>query len=611
MRGLLDRALRSARRWLKFPPGTGELVPSEVRPKLALSVAASFLMSLLDLAGVLTLVPLMQYVSGAPRDQGALGMVSSLLGQPSDQGLIIALGATIVATFVLKDLVAIALRWWQMRFMASYAARISTGMMRDLLTGPYHRHLAHNSADKAWIADGGVQIAYGNGIGGGLALVTQVLSISLILVGLLVVSPVGTLLTIAYFGLGGWLLFRALRSHSRAVGERLLDASRTTNRVLMEAMGAAKEIKLRRAHDRFLSDYQDARFITAESSARQQVIAELPKYLLEILMIVGISMMAIFVTATTTPDRRLVVLGVLVAGSTKIAPAVVGLLNALNSIQFAHEAMRVLIAERRETQLLRVEEGDVVTTGEDPTGDIAVKGVSFAYRSAPETPVIDALNLRIKSGQSVALVGGSGAGKSTLVDLLLGLHRPQEGVITVGGINIWNNLAAWQRQLAVVPQEVYLLDDTLRNNITFDMACDEERLNRVIEQAQLRDLVDDLESGVDSRVGQRGMRLSGGQRQRIGIARALYRDPAVLVLDEATSALDNETERRLSDTIRGLRGTMTMIIVAHRLSTVKDCDLIAYLDRGRVAAIGSFAEVVEQNVDFANLVRLGSLSEHP
>ncbi len=172
---------------------------------------------------------------------------------------------------------------------------------------------------------------------------------------------------------------------------------------------------------------------------------------------------------------------------------------------------------------------------------------------------------------------------------------------------MFDNLPAWQRQLAVVPQEVTLLDTSIRENIAFDEDMDPERLRLAIERAQLDDLVADLPEGLDTAAGERGMRLSGGQRQRIGIARALYRNPSLLVLDEATSALDNETERRITDTIEGLHGVVTVVVVAHRLSTVRHCDRLVFMESGRVASCGTFEEVRAANPTFARLVQLGSL----
>jgi ABC-type multidrug transport system fused ATPase/permease subunit len=216
----------------------------------------------------------------------------------------------------------------------------------------------------------------------------------------------------------------------------------------------------------------------------------------------------------------------------------------------------------------------------------------------------------VPAGTSLALVGTSGAGKSTLVDVMLGLQRPTGGRILADGVDIGERLPQWQANISMVPQDVYLLDNSLRENIHFALASDpthDEDLMMVVEQAQLGDLLSELPEGLDTSVGERGTRLSGGQRQRVGIARALYRRPQLLVLDEATSALDNETERRITSTIETLHGQVTVVVVAHRLSTVRRCDQIAFLEAGRVAAIGTFEEVCRANATFAHLVELGTL----
>jgi ABC-type multidrug transport system fused ATPase/permease subunit len=245
-----------------------------------------------------------------------------------------------------------------------------------------------------------------------------------------------------------------------------------------------------------------------------------------------------------------------------------------------------------------------------PFGDVLhVEDVSFRY---PESNVdaLTGVTLSVPRGTTTALVGGSGAGKTTLVDIILGLHSPTAGRVSVDGNDIRERLAGWQRNLAYVPQEVYILDATLAENIAFDQdrdAIDEQRLARSVDRAQLRGLVSSLPHGVDTPVGEKGTRLSGGQRQRIGIARALYREPEMLVLDEATSALDNETEHRIGQTLAALRGEITVLIVAHRLSTVRDADQIVFLSEGTVQAAGTFSEVRERSPEFARMVELGSL----
>jgi ABC-type multidrug transport system fused ATPase/permease subunit len=241
--------------------------------------------------------------------------------------------------------------------------------------------------------------------------------------------------------------------------------------------------------------------------------------------------------------------------------------------------------------------------------EIRVEGVTFTH-DGREDPAVKDVSFSVPAGSAVALVGASGAGKSTIVDIMLGLYSPSSGRVTANGTDIRTILPEWQQSLGLVPQEVYLLDDDLRANIAFgepDDQIDETRLAQAIAGAQLEELVASLPEGLETFVGERGVRLSGGQRQRIGIARALYTRPRLLILDEATSALDNETERRISETIHALHGSVTIIIVAHRLSTVRDCDQVVLLDGGEVAAVGGFEELQLVSPDFARMVELGNL----
>jgi ATP-binding cassette subfamily C protein len=240
---------------------------------------------------------------------------------------------------------------------------------------------------------------------------------------------------------------------------------------------------------------------------------------------------------------------------------------------------------------------------------LTVESVSFRYEGTRRL-VLEDVSLTVQRGESVAIVGTSGAGKSTLVDLILGLHRPQQGVIRVDGVNIADDVEGWQRQIGLVPQEVYLLDASLRENVAFgipDDEIDDDRVTTAIRRAQLEQFVVGLPEGLATETGERGVRLSGGQRQRLGIARAFYTDPQVLVLDEATSALDNATEAELSSMIAELHGTLTMIVIAHRLSTVKNCDRVFLLEHGRLSASGTFEQLLATSPAFARLAELARL----
>ena len=238
---------------------------------------------------------------------------------------------------------------------------------------------------------------------------------------------------------------------------------------------------------------------------------------------------------------------------------------------------------------------------------LELDGVTFRYAGTAR-PALDSISVTVPPGTSLGVVGPSGAGKSTLIDVICGLRTPETGQVSIDGRALSEDLAGWRRSIGLVPQEVYLVDGSVRRNVAFGLPEDDDRVWEALERAQLADFVRELPGALDSVVGERGTRLSGGQGQRLGIARALYGRPSVLVLDEATAALDVETEHAVVQSIRRLRGQLSVIVVAHRLSTIRRCDAVAYLDEGRLRAVGSFDEVAGLVPEFARAVQLANLS---
>lgn len=604
---LTGTPLRRLAGLLGFPPGTGELIDHATRRRLLLSIVLSAMLAVLDMVGVIAMLPMMQYVTGQPTDSGALGRVSDLFGDPSPRGLVLGLALLIFGAFVVKDIAALLVKSWQLRFMARQNVAVSTSMLEGYLTAPYWWHLRQNTGDKLWTIQGAVSMGYAGGLSSSLGVLTEILTIGFIFTSLLIISPVAALSAAAYFGLAAFVVQRIIRPRIQAAGERTRAASQAVGKSSLQALAAAKEIKLRHAHVPFVDEFRDRSTEGAEAEVRASILTSLPSYFLEIVFVLGIGILAAVATTGASAEEGLVLLGLFVAAGTRILPSSVRLINALSGVRYAHAPLAQVVGLSRLMREARASEVSRVVTDQVPHGDVAVRDLHFAYPDRPDVDVLRGVTLDIPMGTSLAIVGTSGAGKSTLVDLILGLHHPSSGVIAAGGLSVFANLPAWQRQLAVVPQEVSLLDTSISDNIAFDEEVDDQRLKKAIRRAQLDDLVNDLPAGIDTEAGERGMRLSGGQRQRVGIARALYRNPALLVLDEATSALDNLTERRITETIDGLHGEVTVIVVAHRLSTVRQCDALAYMEGGRVVAFGTFEEVRDANARFARLVELGSL----
>ena len=604
---LTGTPLRRLAGLLGFPPGTGELIDHPTRRRLVISIVLSAGLAMLDMVGVVAMLPLMQYVTGQPLDSGAVGRVSDLMGDPSPRQLVLTLALLIFGTFVIKDVAALLVRRWQLRFMATQNVAISTALLEGYLTAPYWWHLRQNTGDKLWAIQGAVSLGYTGGLTAALSALTETFTITFIFCSLLVISPTIALAAAAYFGVAAYLVQRVIRPRIQAAGERTRIASQAVSTSSLQSLTAVKEIRLRRAHRSFVDEFRAKSAEGAEAEVQASILTSLPSYFLEIAFILGIGILAAVATTGGSAEEGLVLLGLFVAAGTRVLPSSVRLISALSGVRYARAPLEHLVNVSREMQLNRSAETASIVTEQVPAGDIAARDLRFAYPDRPDVDVLAGVDLDIPFGTSLAVIGMSGAGKSTLVDVLLGLHAPQHGQLTAGGISVFDNLPDWQRQLAVVPQEVTLLDTSIRQNIAFDEGIDPAQIQAAVQRAQLEDLISELPYGLETSAGERGMRLSGGQRQRIGIARALYRNPSLLVLDEATSALDNQTERSITDTIEGLHGSMTVVVVAHRLSTVRHCDQVIFMEEGRVVSSGTFDEVRRANSTFARLVKLGSL----
>lgn len=383
------------------------------------------------------------------------------------------------------------------------------------------------------------------------------------------------------------------------------------NSSLIELVGGIKELTIRGSALTYLGRYVRAARVSLSASQLITVSTQAMRYLLEILMIAGVALVIGFATLSGSTTTVLVSVGVLLASGLRLVPALNTLLIAVNSIRA--NAPAILVVEDELTRLGVSEHGPAEDAAGPlefvPSGAFVVDDVFFRYPTRNNDALLG-ISIEAKFGEALGIVGSTGSGKSTFVDLLLGLLDPASGAILIDGRPLSENLRAWRSQIGFVPQDIFLVDDTLAANITFgeiDEVISDQQIADAVRLAHLEDVVGELPEGLGTMLGERGVRLSGGQRQRVGLARALYRKPAILILDEATSALDNETERKISDALRSLHGRLTTVVIAHRLSTVRSCDRILYLDQGRVSGVGTFDELDRTNEGFAKLVELGSL----
>ncbi|MGD8200619.1 ABC transporter ATP-binding protein [Ornithinimicrobium sp. W1679] len=568
----------------------------------------------MDMLAISLVYPLVTAATGETPDLGPLGDLVPALDVTDSQRLVVILASLVVALFVLKSLTSVAFSWWLNGFTNRHRAELSTRILDSYLHRPYGEISRRSTSELLRTQQEGVNQFFLSGIGSlmmGLSHLTTVLGISLVL---FFAAPLATAVLVLYFTVTGLIYSRLVRPAARRSGRAVMATAARSWKTAFTALGAVKEVQLRGSQTVFVDEYGQAAQEAAQAHRVANFVSGLSRPILEIMFIIAIGLALVLTSTGTTSasgGQTVGLLSAFVAAGFRILPALNGLLSSVTAMQTAQEGARLVGAELARGTTSAEQGNRLVVTPPHPVF-LRLADVGFRYPGATEDVLAD-VSLELASGTTVAIVGSSGAGKTTLIDLILGFHHPSTGAIEAGGVDIHADLQTWRDRVAYVPQDVYILEATLEENIVFDRRIldpveHEATLARVVEQAELTDLLQTLPEGVRTLLGERGSRLSGGQKQRVGLARALYRGPELLVLDEATSALDNITEKRITDVIRRMRGSVTTLIVAHRLSTVKEADVIVLLDKGQVAAQGTFDELQHNSAHFAELVRLGSLT---
>jgi len=525
-----------------------------------------------------------------------LAPLLTALGNPTKPQLIIGGLAALVTIYLLKGLFLAFLAARQMRFVFDVQAELSLRLYDIYLHQPFTFHLNRNSALMIRNAGTEVVLFTFNCMMPSLTLLTEGLVVAGIAGLLLAVEPLGAILVLMVLGVCAWGFQRATRRRIARWGEARLRHEGLRTQHLQQGLGGAKEVILLGREEHFVEQYRVHNLQTARMGQFQQSLQALPRLWLEVLAVTGLAILVLAMLAQGhAMDVIVQTVGLFAAAAFRLAPAANRIINALQSLLYGVAVINTLYDEfclpapqqRRTT-------GNPITF----TRDIALSNVTYAYPGA-ETAAINDVSLAIKKGECVGFIGHSGSGKTTLVDVVLGLLEPTAGRVLVDGRDMYEDLRSWRIQIGYVPQAIYLVDSSLRANIAFglpDSLIDDAAVARAVRAAQLDEFIASLPDGLETVVGERGVRISGGQRQRIGIARALYHDPAVVVLDEATSSLDTATEHDVMQAVSVLRGNKTVIIVAHRLSTVEGCDRLYRLVEGRVFEEGSPAALLSTRV---------------
>ena len=510
----------------------------------------------------------------------------------SQKSLAIFSMIALVIVYLLKNLYLGYLIWRQSNFALDVQANLSRRLFSIYMQQPYAFHLQRNSAEL--VRNITSEVASFSGV---ITSLMQLLSESFVLIGvallLLVVEPVGAVTIVVALGGTAWIFHRVTRVRISRWGIERQYHDGLRIQYLQQGLGGVKDIILLGRQKDFLNRFD----VHNQNSARvwkfQNTLQGIPRLIFEMLAIIGLATLVIVMLNQGSTTTSLVpILGMFAASAFRLMPSVNRILGSIQSLRYNMSALDLLYEEIA----LKVLPHQLDTNKDHISFQRGIKfrEVGYTYQSVTR-PALHSITLEIQKGELIGFVGVSGSGKSTLLDIFLGLLPPSEGSIEVDGIEIQQNLRKWQDLIGYVPQTIYLTDDSLRRNVAFGLADDEiddVSVMKAIVSAQLNQFVDLLPEGLDTKVGERGVRLSGGQRQRIGIARALYHDPSILVFDEATSALDIATEASVLEVITALRGAKTLILVAHRLSTVERCDRLFKFDQGRIVDSGAPKEVL-------------------
>lgn len=583
------------------------LSPRRRRQLLALQ-GLSLLAALGEVANLGALLPFLRLLANPQENLKALGPLAAPLRTLPSQYMLLGLGLGFMLVVVLSSLLRVATIRAQLRLGALIAADLGKRVFAEILRQSYPWHLRHNSSTTLTHLTQDVDQVFGSIQGMLLLLVNLV--IVLLLGGALIALAPGVMLIVALL-LGGFylLVFRFTRGALRADGIALTTNYQAQMQVAQEGLGGIRDVLLDRTQPFFLESFDRANRCARLASASINIKAQVPRYLIEgfaVLLIVGLSLS--LALAGQGVEQQLPLLGTLALGAYRLLQPLQQCFNSLSGLisnQASLQRLDPFLRTANEVEKPQPASPSLWTSSsQGPL--VHLNKISFRY--TPEGPwVLRDLELAVRRGERIAFVGSTGSGKSTCSDLILGLLAPSQGKVLVQGLELQATpglVEAWQARVAHVPQQIYLSDASFAANIAFGIQfhrIDRQRVQRAAEQARIADLIEASSEGYDTMVGERGVRLSGGQRQRIGIARALYKRAELLVLDEATSSLDNRTEAQVMEAIEALDRQLTVVLIAHRLSTVRNCDRIVVLEQGRIRSMGTYSDLEASDPSFQAL----------
>ena len=567
--------------------------PKQSKRRVPFVMLLGILGTAVEAFGIGLVIPVMTTMSKAsPGNSGSiLQPLFNFFGIRSVGTMVGVAVLSIVVAFIIKNVYQLFYIWYVQRFSNVSSQQLSSMLFRSFLRRPYTFHLQRNSSELLNVVQQEVGMTLGI-VTSTTGLLKEILLGGSVAVLMFITEPVAAASTLTILIFGSILYTKVTKPRIAYFGQQRQKIQAPLMRYLLQGFGGVKDIQvLGRAED-FATQYEKQNLVVQDASLRYSLIRQIAPMWTELLAMSGLTVVVwVMVWQGRAPDRIIPLLGLFVIATWRFVPSINNVINLVNSLSYSKPAVESLYNEFEYIK----KQNEIVKTQAVFTDKIEMRNLTFSYANTL-APSLRDVNIVVRKGETVGFIGPSGAGKSTLVDVILGLLPPSSGELLVDGVNMHEHNIEWQSTIGYVAQAIYLTDDTIRRNVAFGIAEDEiddVALERSLKSAQLWEFVQGLPDKTHSIVGERGIRVSGGQRQRIGIARALYHEPQVLVLDEATSSLDIETETEVMSAIRALQGFKTILIVAHRLSTVQHCDRVYRIEDATIVGEGTLEELTK------------------
>jgi ABC-type multidrug transport system fused ATPase/permease subunit len=568
--------------------------------------------ALFEVMGIVFIVPFLSLITNTDLiySNRYLNWFYVNLNFQNTNSFLIFVGFFLLIILVISNLLIILSRWGLFHFSWMRNYTLSRRLLAKYLSQPYIFYLNKNTSELGKNVLAEVQQVIMWVFIPLLKMLSRGIVILFTLVVLIVFEPLLALSAIVILGGVYALFYRIVRNKLRNIGKRRLSTNTERFKTVNECFGDIKQLKLLGCEDVFLMRYSNPSLKFSKYNTMNQVIGEVPRYIIEVVAFGSIIIIILFLLITARQFNDILPLvGLFVLSAYKIMPSLQEIFRSITQIRFTQPTLNALYRDMGHSENIKNKptNNKKKTRSINFSNNLELENITFYY-PGDSSPVIENLNLKIDINTSVAFIGETGVGKTTIADIILGLLRPDEGRLIVDGVEITDdNISGWQKNLGYIPQEIFLQDDTIKRNIAFGVADENINIKNVEYAAKIANIddfiVNKLPDKYETYIGDRGVRLSGGQRQRIGIARALYHNPEVLVLDEATSALDSSTEKAVFNAINNIAKTKTLIIIAHRLTTVINCDLIYLLDKGSIVEKGNFSDLMKSSIKFQKMAK--------